>query len=72
VLAVSGEAEKKGLRRGDLIVEVDGTAPETPLDLLTAVREAPAGQPIRITYLRDGKETTVELVPEMQGPRQIA
>lgn len=72
VLAVSGEAETKGLRRGDLIVEVDGTVPETPLDLLTVVRKAPPGRPIRITYLRDGNETTVELVPEMEGPRQIA
>jgi S1-C subfamily serine protease len=69
---VSGEAEKKGLRRGDLIVEVNGAVPETPLDLLDAVREAPINKPIRITYLRAGKETTVELFPEMQGPRQIA
>ena len=72
VLSVMGEAEEKGLRRGDLIVEVNGTVPETPVALLDAVRKAPAGQAIRITYLRAGEETTVELVPEMGGPRQIA
>jgi uncharacterized protein len=72
VLAVTGEAETKGLRRGDLIVEVNGTVPETPVDLLNAVRDAPVGKAIRIIYLRAGEETTVELIPEMEGPRQIA
>jgi bifunctional DNase/RNase len=72
VLVVTGEAETKGLRRGDLIVEVNGTVPETPIDLLDAIRKAPAGKAVRITYLRGGEETTVELVPEMEGPRQIA
>ena len=72
VLVVTGEAEAKGLRRGDLIVEVNGIVPETPVDLLDAIRKAPAGKAIRITYLRGGEETAVELVPEMEGPRQIA
>lgn len=72
VLVVTGEAAAKGLRRGDLIVEINGTVPETPVDLLDAVRKSPAGRAIRITYLRAGEETTVELVPEMEGPRQIA
>jgi bifunctional DNase/RNase len=75
VLTVSGEAARKGLRRGDLIVAVNGAVPEAPVDLLTAVRETPAGKPIRVTYLRAGEESEVDLRPESaaaRGPRQVA
>ena len=77
VLTVSGEAERKGLLRGDLIVGVNGAVPKTPLDLLDVVRGAPAGRPIRVTYLRAGVEATVEVLPDPEAergprPRQIA
>lgn len=74
VLTVTGEAAEKGLHRGDLIVAVNGKVPAAPVDLLDAVRKTPVGQLVRITYLREGKETTVEVRPDrssQRGPRQI-
>lgn len=65
VIAVSGEAERRGLRRGDLIVDVDGQTPKQPLDLLDAIRDAAEGI-LSLTYWRDGKEKSVEL--EIQVP----
>lgn len=63
VSAAAGEAARKGLRRGDLIVEVNGAVPANPLEFLKAVRGAPLKAPMRVTYWRDGKETAVELKP---------
>jgi bifunctional DNase/RNase len=60
VVAVSGEAERQGLERGDLIVDVDGVTPREPLDLLAAIRDA-TGSVLKLTYWRDGEERTVEL-----------
>jgi uncharacterized protein len=39
VIDASGEAAQKGLRRGDLIIEVNGRQPTEPLDLFNAVRD---------------------------------
>jgi bifunctional DNase/RNase len=63
VSAAAGEAARKGLRRGDLIVEVNGAVPANPLEFLKAVRGAPLKAPMRVRYWRDGKETAVELKP---------
>lgn len=60
VIDVSGEAERRGLRRGDLIVEVEGRVPAEPLDLLEAI-ESHDGSRLSLTYWREGEETTVEL-----------
>lgn len=60
VVAVSGEAERQGLERGDFIVDVAGVTPREPLDLLEAIREAP-GSVLELTYWRAGEERTVEL-----------
>lgn len=69
VVAVSGEAERRGLRRGDLIVDVDGETPREPLDLLDAIRDAAEGI-LSLTYWRDGKEKTVELEIRSQSPEE--
>lgn len=71
VVAVSDEAARQGLERGDLIVEVNGRAPQEPLDLLDAIREAP-GPTLTLKYWRDGEEHTVELEmsPESTPPRE--
>jgi bifunctional DNase/RNase len=61
VSAATGEAARKGLRRGDLIVEVNGVAPANPLEFLQAVRGAPTKTVLRVTYWREGKETAIEL-----------
>jgi bifunctional DNase/RNase len=61
VVAVDPQAAASGLRAGDLVLTFDGTPAATPLALLDAVRRAVAGQPLRITYWRDGEEHTAEL-----------
>lgn len=68
VVAASGEAERRGLRRGDLIVGINGQSPSEPLDLLEAISADPDAETLRITYWRDGEETTVELLLESPDP----
>ncbi len=70
VIAASGEAARRGLERGDLVVDLNGTAPTEPLDLLDAIAESPGV--ITVTYWRGGEETTVELVIETEpaAPRE--
>ena len=67
VVAVAGEAERRGLERGDLIVDVDGKVPEEPLDLLEAIRGSAEGI-LGLTYWRDGKEKSVELEIRYEDP----
>lgn len=63
-----GEAARKGLRRGDLLLEVNGVTPKEPLDLLDAVADAPPDRPIPVTFWRDGGEHTAQLNPaEREG-----
>ncbi|MCP3956740.1 MAG: PDZ domain-containing protein [bacterium] len=74
VIAASGEAERQGLARGDLIVGVDGRALLEPVDLLDAI-ERSTGSEISVTYLRDGEEATVALrlgFSGSRGPKNVA
>lgn len=58
-----GEAEEKGLHRGDLILSVGGQVTDEPVEFLDVVRDAPADRLLEILYWRDGAEHTVELDP---------
>jgi uncharacterized protein len=66
VVGASGEAAEKGLRRGDLILEVGGSMPREPMDFLNAVRGA--RETVRVRYWRDGEEGEVELSPILTIP----
>jgi S1-C subfamily serine protease len=55
-----GPAEKAGLKGGDRIVEIGGTAIDNINDLMFVLQAAKPGQPTTITYVRDGKRATVE------------
>ena len=61
VTSAFGAARDKGIRRGDLITEINGKAIEQPSAFFEAVRATPKKGLIRITYWRDGKTRTVEL-----------
>ncbi len=61
VIAAAGEAVRRGMRRGDLIVEVGGRTAQAPVDLLEAIAEVPPGGALRVVYWRDGEEHAVEL-----------
>src|SRR5213594_2594077 len=66
-------ADQGGVRANDVIVEFDGAALEGPRDLQRAVSTTPVGKRVRVTVLRDGRETEVEvtvgLYQERETPR---
>ena len=52
-------AESAGLRRGDVIVSVDGEGLETVEDLLATLRRRSPGEEVDLRILRDGEEQTL-------------
>lgn len=61
VTSAFGLARDKGVRRGDLITEVNGKAIEEPAAFFEVVRAMPPRAPVRITCWRDGDTRVVEL-----------
>jgi bifunctional DNase/RNase len=61
VTSSAGAVRDKGVRRGDVVTEVNGKAIEDPAAFFAAVRAVkPKGQ-VRIVYWRDGKSRTIEV-----------
>lgn len=56
-------SENAGLKKGDLIVEVDGKKVDSWLKLVEAIRLKP-GKPMQFVVLRDGEEKTVTVIPQ--------
>ncbi|MGE0801000.1 MAG: Do family serine endopeptidase [Lautropia sp.] len=54
-----GPAERAGLKAGDVVTAVDGTAIVSSGDLPAAIGMARPGQSVRLEVWRDGKPTTV-------------
>ena len=65
VTSVSGRAGDEGLRRGDLIVEVNGEAVQEPMAFFEAIRATPRGGLIRIAYWREGERNELELPADL-------
>jgi predicted metalloprotease with PDZ domain len=67
-ISPSGPAERAGLRKGDVLVAVDGKALRKSGErtagrqLVEQMRDVPPGQKIKVDYLRDGKPFTAMLV----------
>jgi regulator of sigma E protease len=63
------DAERKGLRRGDLLVRINGQPIYTVYDIHEALRQS-GGRPVELVYVRDGREHTVLVQPTLsdQGP----
>lgn len=57
-------AEKAGLRAGDVITRVDGTAVSTPREVTTAVRAARAKKAVTLTTVREKREITLNVAIE--------
>jgi len=55
-------ADKAGLKRGDVIVEVDGKKVKDDLDLTMKIRSHLAGDKVAIKILRDGSERKISVV----------
>jgi serine protease Do len=61
-----GPAEKAGLRRGDIVVEFDGERVRSAQQFSRLVRETASGRTISTTVLRDGRRTSVSVVPSSE------
>ena len=55
-------ASKAGIRRGDVIVKLDGEAITTMDDLILAIRRAEVGDTVNVEYLRDERERTAKII----------
>ncbi|MCP9953938.1 trypsin-like peptidase domain-containing protein [Actinomadura madurae] len=56
-----GPADKAGLKPGDVITKVDDKPIEDATDLIAQIRSRAPGDRIKITYQREGRESTVEV-----------
>jgi uncharacterized protein len=79
VTSAFGGARDKGLRRGDLITEVNGKAIVEPAAFFEAVRAVPPRGQVRITYWRTGDTRRIEIPadvppakPGRRGGRVVA
>ncbi len=54
-------ASKKGFRRGDVILTLDGRKVEGAGDLRNRIAHSPVGYEVKIGFLRDGKKRTVKV-----------
>jgi len=59
-VAEKSEAEKAGLKPGDVITAVDGRTTNSTGALRNAIGVRKIGDTVKITYIRDGKEKTVK------------
>jgi serine protease Do len=57
-------AAKAGLKAGDIIVETDGKAVRSQLDLIKSINDKKDGS-IQITVFRNGKRQTISVTPEV-------
>lgn len=67
VLSATEEVEARGLRRGDLIVDVNGGVPAGPEEFLESVVRDSPDDGAQVVYYRDGHEELITL-PERDGP----
>lgn len=66
-----GPAEKAGIKRGDVIIKINGRAVENSSDLRLQVAQAQPGTVITVTLIRDGKEKQVRVkLAERPADRQ--
>jgi S1-C subfamily serine protease len=63
-VAEDSPAERAGLRAEDLIVEVDGVSVGAVDDLQRLMAGDAIGRPVTARLLRQGRELTVEVVPD--------
>ncbi|TDD87030.1 PDZ domain-containing protein, partial [Actinomadura darangshiensis] len=56
-----GPADKAGLKPGDVITKIDDKPIEDATDLIAQIRSRAPGENIKVTYQRDGKESSVRV-----------
>ena len=63
-VSLNGPCGKAGLQRGDVILEVGGTAVNTVADLRAAVAEHKVGDTVTVKYQRNGNTASVDVALE--------
>jgi S1-C subfamily serine protease len=63
VSGVDLDAPAAALRSGDVIVGISGIVVSSPQQALAAIAVLPAGEPVRLTVWRMGKEMTLDVTP---------
>ena len=72
-LIVNGPASQSGLKLGDIIQSINGTELYSAAELVRVVAAAPAGKPMEVNIIRDGKlmaasVTAVNATTSSRGP----
>ncbi|MFD0901088.1 S1C family serine protease, partial [Actinomadura sediminis] len=55
----NGPADKAGIKPGDVITKIDGRPIQDATDLIAQIRSRAPGDQVKVTYERDGRESTV-------------
>jgi regulator of sigma E protease len=63
-------AAAAGMRSGDVIVRIDGTATIAWINVLEAVKNS-AGKPIRVDVEREGVQLSLEIVPAIDAVKNV-
>jgi serine protease Do len=67
-VAANSPAGRAGLQKGDILVQMNGSALASAGQLQEFIREARVGQRLSLTYIRNGARRTVNLtLEEMPG-----
>jgi serine protease Do len=62
-------AAKAGIKQGDVITSLDGERVRSVRQLQRLVGDTPAGRPVKMTVVRDGKKVDLSVTPEAaEGP----
>ncbi len=64
-------AKKAGLERGDVILEFDGKAADSPTQLRNLVAQTPVGKKVSVKFVREKKSRTVDLTI-VEQPKSVA
>jgi serine protease Do len=60
-ISTGSVAEKAGLKKGDLIVQIAGERISSQIDLRNTMLTNAPGTTVKVTYLRDGKQNSVDV-----------
>ncbi|HET9939532.1 MAG TPA: PDZ domain-containing protein [Candidatus Eisenbacteria bacterium] len=61
MVADGSPADQAGIRRGDVIVRVDGNEITDPDELIREMKDEDAGAQVRVVVLRDGSRRTIDV-----------
>jgi serine protease Do len=70
-VVVGQPADQGGIKANDVVVSVDGAAVEGPRDLQRIISSTPVGKIVKISLMREGKETEVAVTVGAYQPAPL-